>query len=108
MIQLAGMMPEPSESTAKRRQILRRMKRDEGEMDGQMDFFAFAFSFGGGKVLLAGVDGSLSVFPSFSSRPSASTMSISSVSLCDGFGGSGSQAELSMSERISFNTPRPA
>ena len=100
------MIPEPRESTAKRRQSLARMRREEAEMEGQMDFFGFGSGFG--KVLLAGVGGSLSALPSLESRPSASMVSSSSASCLDGLGGSGSQAGLSIRERSSLRIPRHA
>lgn len=66
------MRPEAKESMAKRRLSFRRMRRDWGDIDGQIDFL-FVFIVGGG--VMAFLVRSSSASSSDESRLSASTVS---------------------------------
>lgn len=66
------MRPEAKESMAKRRLSFRRMRRDWGDIDGQIDFL-FVFIVGGG--VMGFLVRSTSASSSDESRLSASTVS---------------------------------
>ena len=74
MIHDKGTRPEARESTAKRRESLKRVVRDSTEIAGQIDFL-FISGSGGGGVGFDLDDGSSEKSSSSESSPSASTES---------------------------------
>ena len=96
----SGTRPDARESTANRRQSLRRIVREAGDMVGQIDFFM------GGAV---GFLTSCPVSSSSDRSPSASTASSSmdaGRSVC--LGTSGSHRSVSSRLKASFTRPRKA